>query len=144
MFKFSSVEADNFFEYLSALCNNQFPDDPQLENQMKSMAALAFSSMSKSDSLLFSLDYTIKCATIALDVARGQAIQTGQADAQSLRQILCADLFCRVGILRGLFIEDKDPTFLKPNRQMVTLPYTQTDCSAGLKLESLPSVFVFS
>ena len=127
MFKFSSVETDNFFKYLSTLCNSNFRDDPLLEHQIKSMAALAFSTMSKSDSLLFSLDYTIKCATIALDIVRGRVIQTGQADAHSMRQILCATLFCRVGILRGLFLEDKDPTFLKPNREMITLPYTQTD-----------------
>ena len=127
MFKFTSVETDVFFDYLNTLCDSHFRDDPLLEHQIKSMAALAFSTMSKSDSLLFSLDYTIKCAIIALDVVRGQIIQTGQADAHSMRQILCATLFCRVGILRGLFIEDKDPSFLKPNREMITLPFTQTD-----------------
>ena len=127
MFKFSSVETSNFFQNLQSLCSTHFHDEPKLEYQLKSLALLAFSNMSKSDSLLFSLSYTIKCATIALDIVRGQTIQTGHADAQGLRQILCATLFARVGILRGLFNEDKDPAFLVSNGQMVTLPFTQTD-----------------
>jgi hypothetical protein len=127
MFKLSSLETDNFFKTLQSLCVTHFPGEPKLEHQIKSLALLSFSNMSKSDSLLFSLDYTIKCATIALDVVRGQIIQSGHADAQSLRQILCATLFSRVGILRGLFSEDNDPTFLISDGQMLTLPFTQTD-----------------
>ena len=127
MFKFASVETRDFFQTLQSLCSAHFHDEPKLEHQLRSLALLSFSNMSKSDSLLFSLNHTIKCATIALDVVRGQTIQTGQSDAQGLRQILCATLFSRVGILRGLFSEDKDPTFLVSNGEMITLPFTQTD-----------------
>jgi len=142
MFKFTSVETNLFFEHLGELCTSYFQDDPQLEQQIQSMAALAFSTMSKSDSLLFSLDYTIKCATIALDVVRGQAIQTGEADVQNVRQILCATLFCRVGILRSLFPEDKDPAFLKSNRKMITLPFTQTDSALWQHCADRSSMYV--
>ncbi len=53
MFKFTSVAIDIFFDSLQSLCKTHFHGDPDLEHQIKSLALLSFSNMSKSDSLLF-------------------------------------------------------------------------------------------
>ena len=127
MFKFENIQSDNFINDLELLCDNHFQHSSALKQQLKSLSLMSFAEMAKSDSLFFSLDYTIKCASVALDVVKGLAIRDGLTNEEEFRNILCSSLFAHVGIIRGILPKDHDPSFLIAPQKTKEIPNSETD-----------------
>ena len=127
MFRFANIHSDNFINDLELLCDNHFQPNAFLKQRMKSLSLMSFAAMTNSDSLFLSLDYTIRCASVALDFVRGLAIRDGRADEEKFQNILCSSLFAHVGIIRGILPEDHGPSFLISPETTKEIPNSETD-----------------
>ena len=127
MFRFTNIRSDNFINDLELLCDNHFQPNEFLKQRMKSLSLMSFAAMANSDSLFLSLDYTIRCASVALDVVKGLAIRDGLTNEEEFRNILCSSLFAHVGIIRGILPEDHDPSFLIAPQKTKEIPNAETD-----------------
>ncbi len=129
MLRFSNIETEIFIKNLEKFCHDYFKDNYTVAKEMKSLALMAFSQMSQSDSLLFSLDHTIRCASIALGVVRALTIKNGVADENEFRHILCISLFSQIGIIRGILTEDSSHDFIISHDKTVKIINPKTDSS---------------
>ena len=142
MFRFQNIQLDNFMLDLEYFCEYYFTNNLILKNKMKSLSLMSFTKMKRSDSLFFSLDYTIKCASVALNVVRGLAFRNGYADEEQFQHILCASLFAHVGIMRGIFPEDHDPSFLISEQTTKEIPNSKTDSALWRYYTERSSIYV--
>ena len=142
MFAFSNVQPNYFVRNVESFCKNYLKDNLVLEAQLKSLCLMSFSRMKKSDSLFFSLDYTIRCASVALDFLEGLAIRRGYVDEEHLRLVFCTSLFAHVGIMRGIFPDDDNPSFVVSEHAKKEIPNSKTDSSLWRHYTQRSALFV--
>lgn len=142
MFSFSSVQPNHFVREVGLFRKNYLKDNLGLEAQLKSLSLMSFSRMKKSDSLFLSLNYTIRCASVALDFLEGLAIRCGYIDEEHVRLVLCTSLFAHVGIIRGVFPGDEDPSFIVSEHTKTDIPNSKTDSSLWRHYTQRSALFV--
>ena len=142
MFAFSNVQPNHFVRNVELFCKNYLKDNLALEAQLKSLSLMSFSRMKKSDSLFLSLDYTIRCASVALDFLEGLAIRRGYVDEEHLRLVFCTSLFAHVGIIRGVLPGDEDPLFIVSEHEKKDIPDSKTDSSLWRHYTERSALFV--
>ena len=142
MFAFSNVQPNHFIRNVELFCKNYLKNNLVLEAQLKSLSLMSFSRMKKSDSLFLSLDYTIRCASVALDFLEGLAIRNGYVDEEHLRLVFCTSLFAHVGIIRGVFPGDEDPLFIVSEHAKKAIPNSKTDSALWRHYTERSALFV--
>ena len=105
-----------------------FYSDEGEEKRLKILISMAFSAMTKSDSLYFSAENLVSNAKIALEVCRALTINNGPPNKQFFTtNLFSAVLFANVGVIRGLLEGDKgDDYVIEPNKSK-EIPAAHTD-----------------
>ena len=142
MLSFSNVQPNHFVSNIELFCKDYLKDNLALEAQLKSLALMSFSRMKKSDSFFLSLDYTIRCASVALDFLEGLAIRRGYVDEEHVRLVVCTSLFAHVGIIRGVFPGDEDPFFIVSEHAKKDIRNSKTDSSLWRYYTQRSALFV--
>ena len=142
MFAYTNVQPNHFIKNLELFCKNHLEHSLALETQLKSLSLMSFSRMKKSDSLFFSLDYTVRCASVALDFIEGLTIRRGYVDEEHFRLVLCTSLFAHVGIIRGIFPGDEDPLFTVSAHAKKDVPNSKTDSALWRYYTKRSALFV--
>ena len=88
------------------------------EKHLKVLLAMAFSTMTKSDSLYFSAENLVSNARVALEVCRALTIQGGPPEKHFFTSNFFASvLFANVGVIRGILPEDQGENYvIEPNK----------------------------
>ncbi len=98
------------------------------EKHLKVLLAMAFSTMTKSDSLYFSAENLVSNARVALEVCRALTVHGGPPEKHFFTSNFFASvLFANVGVIRGILPEDQGDNYLVGPSKTMKVPSKHTD-----------------